>query len=267
MIDFLIAITREAGERVLYESRRIKGKKEGGGNWITGADLASEKYLTDTIHQAYNMHRILSDPGYEVLSEETHNVLKNPEKEPHLWVIDPLDGTTNFTFKLPLIAITVAYIENSLTQCGSVYDPFRRELFWAQRNKGAFLNGNRIRVRRAKNFSGSLVNIGYPYKHEDFIKTYPLGEVLHTQGARVVNLGTAALELSYVACGRLSLYFEAGLKPWDVAAGKLIVEEAGGYVESLNGNFSPFSFDNVIASNRSLINKVKKTFKSLKSKF
>ena len=102
------------------------------------------------------------------------------------------------------------------------------------------MNGNRIRVRRAKNFSGSLVNIGCPYKHEDFIKTYPLGEALHIQGARVVNLGTAALELSYVACGRLSLYYEAGLKQWDIAAGKLIVEEAGGYIESLSGNFLLF---------------------------
>lgn len=87
--------------------------------------------------------------------------------------------TTNFTFKLPLIAISVAYIEHGLTQCGAVYDPFRRELFWAQRNKGAFLNGNKVQVRRATNFSGSLVNIGCPYKHENFIKTYPLGNILH----------------------------------------------------------------------------------------
>lgn len=262
MIDFLIAITREAGERILYETRRIKGKKEGGGNWITEADLASEKYLKNAIHQAYNIHTILTDPGYAVLSEETNNILKYPEKERHLWVIDPLDGTTNFAYELPLITVSVAYIENGITQCGAVYDPFRKELFWAQRNKGAFLNSHKMRVRNAKNFSGALINIGSPYTHENFMKTYPLAKILHAQGARIVNLGTAALELSYVACGRLSLYFEAGLKPWDVAAGKLIVEEAGGYVESLNSDFSPFSFDNIIASNCSLINRVKKVYPS-----
>lgn len=258
MIDFLVAITREAGERVLIESRRIRGHKEGGGNWVTQADLASEEYLVRAIHQAYSLHKILTDPGYKVLTEESNVQILHPVQEPHLWVIDPLDGTTNFAFQLPMLAVSVAYIEKGVTQCGAIYDPYRRELFWATRGGGAFLNNEPIHVRRAKTFTGSLVNVGSPYKAENFIKTYPMGQVFHQKGARIVNLGTAALECAYVACGRLSLFYETGLKPWDIAAGKLIVEEAEGTLDFIRRDAHTFQFYIVVAGNSALVRKAKR---------
>ncbi len=257
MIDFLIAITREAGERILTVSHQIRGKKEDAGNWVTEADLISEQYLTNAIHQAYSLHKVLLDPGYKVLSEETNNDLKNPEKEKHLWIIDPLDGTTNFRFQLPLFVISVAYAEKGEIKCGAVYDPFRKELFWAEKGKGAFLNSESISVRKTKSFFNTLINIGSPYTKENFDKTYPLAKIFHDKGARIVNLGTASLECSYVACGRLSLFYECGLKPWDIAAGKLIVEEAGGIVKSSTSNFTVFQFSDIIAGNTYLVNRTK----------
>lgn len=258
MIEFLAAITREAGERVLMESRKIKAKKEGGGNWVSQADLASEIFLKKTIHQAYSLHKILTDPGYKIYAEETNNEIINPEKERHLWVIDPLDGTTNFIFDLPLFVVSVAYVEKGVVRSGAIYDPFRRELFWASKGKGAFLNNKRILVKKSKNFSGALIDIGSPYKWENFKKTYPLGMVFHQQGARIVNLGTSSLASVYVACGRLSLFLEAGLKPWDLAAAKIIVEEAGGVMDFFSKSSNLFNIDKVIVGNKQLVRKAKK---------
>lgn len=253
MIDFLVAITREAGERVLRESRRIRGKKAGGGNWVTEADLVSESYLTSAIHQAYSLHKILTDPGYKVLTEETNTDIIDPTREDHLWVIDPLDGTTNFAYQLPLCAVSVAYLERGVILYGAVYDPFRHELFWAERGKGAFLNGDRIHVRQAPTFTGALVDVGSPYLPENFQRTYPTGNLFHKAGARIVNLGTAALECAYVACGRLSLFYETGLKPWDIVAGKLIVEEAGGVMRGITKKLSLFVPQGVVVGNNQLV--------------
>ncbi|MBI3559784.1 inositol monophosphatase [Candidatus Gottesmanbacteria bacterium] len=255
MIDFLVAITREAGERVLRESRRIRGKKAGSGNWVTEADLVSESYLTSAIHQAYSLHKILTDPGYKVLTEETNTDIVDPTREDHLWVIDPLDGTTNFAYQLPLCAVSVAYLERGEVLYGAVYDPFRHELFWAERGKGAFLNGDRIQVHHATTFNGALVDIGSPYLSKNFRRTCPVGIRLHNEGARIVNLGTAALECAYVACGGLSLYYEVGLKPWDVAAGALLIKEAGGTVVSEGDTFNLFHFERFLAGNPTLVKK------------
>lgn len=255
MIDFLVAIIREAGERVLRESRRIRGKKAGSGNWVTQADLVSESYLTSAIHQAYSLHKILTDPGYKVLTEETNTDIVDPTREDHLWVIDPLDGTTNFAYEVPLCTVSAAYVERGVVQCGAIYDPFQRDLFWAEKGKGAYLNGETIHVRRTTTFEGALVNIGSPYLSGHFRQTYPLGDLLHKHGARIVNLGSAALECAYVASGRLSLYYEVGLKPWDVTAGALLIEEAGGKVVSEGKTFNPFHFERFLAGNPILVKK------------
>lgn len=247
MIDFLVAITREAGERVLRESRRIRGKKAGSGNWVTEADVASERCLIDAIHTKYPSHRILA--------EETQPDVSHPEQEGCLWVIDPLDGTTNFKYHVPFFAVSVAFVEHGVVRCGAIYDPSRDELFWAERGKGAYFGREKIFVDQTNAFSGTLVDVGSPYARENFEKTYPLGVAFHAQEARVVNFGSAALECAYVACGRLSLYYEVGLKPWDVAAGALLIEEAGGKVVSEGNRFNPFHFERFLAGNPTLVKK------------
>jgi len=264
MIDFLIAITREAGERILHESHRIRGKKKGSANWVTDADLSSERFLRSAIHQAYSLHKILTDPGYEVLSEESRETIDHPENVSHLWVIDPLDGTTNFSYELPFFSVSVAYVQKGIVLCGAVCDPIRRELFWAEKGKGAFLNGNRIHVKNQKNLKNALIEVGSPYLRETFDQTYPYGQLFHKQGARIVNLSSAALECCYVACGRLSAKFESGLKPWDIAAAKLIVEEAGGVMTSFQSHkFLIFQPNQVLAGNPEIARYIRKLIKSL----
>lgn len=248
MIDFLVAITREAGERVLRQSRRIRGKKAGSGNWVTEADLASEQYLIGSIRKAY--------PSHCILAEETHSDIAHPEQEDYLWVIDPLDGTTNYSYGLPFFAVSVAYVRHGIVQYGVVYDPSRRELFWAEKGKGAYLDNKKIHVGQETLLSGALVDVGSPYKKENFEKTYPLGSQFHRAGSRTVNFGSASLECAYIACGRLSLYYEVGLKPWDVAAGALLIEEAGGKVVSEGNRFNPFHFERFLAGNPTLVKKV-----------
>ncbi len=250
MIDFLVAITREAGERVLRESRRIRGKKAGSGNWVTEADLASEQYLIASIRKAY--------PSHCILAEETYSDIAHPEQEEYLWVVDPLDGTTNFSCRVPFFAVSVVYVRRGVIQCGAVYDPSRNELFWAGKEKGAYLNDKKIHVGQVISLSGALVDVGSPYKKENFERTYPLGTVFHGMGARTVNFGSAALECAYVACGRLSLYYEVGLKPWDIAAGSLLIEEAGGEVVSETKTFNPFHFESFLAGNPILVKRARR---------
>lgn len=250
MIDFIREITSEAGEAILkLRTVVIRGEKEGQGNVVTEADLTSEQVLMRAIRKSF--------PGHLILSEETPLEQQELAKADHLWVIDPLDGTNNNRFGLPLFSISVAYLEKGIVRAGGIYDASRKELFWAKKGEGAYCNDQQIRVYDQQDFDGALVNVGCPYKIENFQRTYPVGKVLHSQGARLVNLGSAALECAYVASGRLALFYEVGLKPWDVAAADLIIKEAGGVIDSLSQPFSIFQPDEVIAGNFQLVEKAK----------
>ena len=170
-------------------------------------------------------------------------------------MIDPLYGTTNFSYGLPFFAVSVAYARRGIVQYGAVYDPSRRELFWAEKGKGAYLDNKKIHVHQRVSLSGALIDVGSPYKKGNFERTYPLVSKFHQAGSRTVNFGSASLECAYIACGRLSLYYEVGLKPWDVAAGALLIEEAGGKVVSEGKSFNPFHFERFFAGNPMLVKK------------
>lgn len=192
---------------------------------VTDADHAAEAYLLGEVKRLF--------PSHAVLSEESG---QSTGVDGHAWYIDPLDGTTNFSHDLPLFSVSVAYAANSVLKLGVVYNPIHRECYSAELGKGAWLNGRRIRVSTNSALINSLLVTGFPYDRlhteEHNLDNFARFSMI-TQGVR--RLGSAALDLGYIACGRLDGYWELKLNAWDVAAGGLIAREAGAVVTSLKG--------------------------------
>jgi len=213
---------------------------------VTEADLASEKLILGVLQDNLS--------GIKILSEESFASYGKPPTEP-AWIIDPLDGTTNFAHNFPWFAVSIALYDKGGSQVGVIYNPIQKELFCAARGGGAWLNDRRIKVSEISSLQNALVATGFPYDIRE--KSDPILAMLktvltHAQGVR--RPGAATLDLAYLACGRLDAFWEVGLKPWDTAAGYLLVEEAGGMLSNFNGSpFSPF-IPELLASN-SLLHK------------
>ena len=230
----------EAGKlakRLLAKDTKISFKGEI--DLVTEVDLRSEKQIIEEISKKF--------PDHEFLSEES-GAKKTGSK--YLWIIDPLDGTTNYAHGFPIFAISIALAFENNVLLGVVYDPNFNELFLAEKGKGATLNGKRIFVSKTSHLSEALLATGFPYYiHENPKKIFEYFErfYLKTQGVR--RLGAATLDLTYVACGRIDGFWEAGLKPWDTAAAGLVVSEAGGTLSRFNG--APFDdyLPEIVASN------------------
>jgi myo-inositol-1(or 4)-monophosphatase len=230
----------------------------------TSIDLVSE---ADLEAQAAILRLIKSRcPGDHILSEESVTGGEMPRQGP-LWVVDPLDGTTNFTHTYPQFCVSIAYLRAGRPMVGVVYDPLRKELFQARRGQGALLNGQPIRVSRVRALEQALLATGFPYnrrEHADFFLAFWKAFMMRTHGTR--RAGAAALDLSYVACGRLDAFWEFGLKAWDVAAGALIIEEAGGRTTNMDGSRLKLDGGNIVASNhrlhRSMIAVLQQTLQS-----
>ena len=223
----LIKLAYRAGEilRNGYgQSHTIKHK--GIIDLVTEIDKASEAFLINEIQTEFPDHKIIAEENGEISGQNDH-----------CWYIDPLDGTVNFAHNIPFFTVSIAYEENGKVKLGVVYDPMRDECFSAETGQGAFLNDIKLQASETNQLIDSLLVTGFPY-----IMTDPINNNLDrfehmsliTQGVR--RLGSAALDLSYVAAGRFDGFWEIGLSPWDVAAGSLIVEEAGGVVTRLDGN-------------------------------
>jgi len=200
---------------------RLKGRA----NLLTEADLASQEKVIGIIHRAF--------PGDGFMAEESP-VIETPNRR--LWIIDPLDGTTNYAHGFPAAAVSIGFSENGEIKAGGVYDPFRRELFLAKKGGGAFLNGRRLAVSKTPSIPKALLVTGFAYDRAERAEFYcgffaEFMKISHD----VRRMGVASLDLCWLAAGRTDGYWEFGLKPWDVAAGKLIVEEAGGRVADFGG--------------------------------
>ncbi|HEX5415340.1 MAG TPA: inositol monophosphatase family protein [Chloroflexota bacterium] len=204
---------------------------------VTEQDKRSEAVIAQTIRRAF--------PEHAILGEESGLSGASPNR----WIVDPLDGTTNYAHGYPMFAVSIAYEENGQLRVGVVVDPLRREIFAAQRGLGATLNGQPIQVSNAETLLASVLETGFPYRRDrlelalrQFVQLAPL-----TQGLR--RSGSAALGLAYVAAGRLDGFWEATLNSWDMAAGALLIEEAGGTVSQIDG--SPYRVDStdIAASN------------------
>jgi len=207
---------------------RITVTKKGDINLVTEADLASENHIIERIRSYYPKHAILAEESGEA-------VIKGGDPS-WKWIIDPLDGTTNYAHGYPCFCVTIALEHDGEIVLGVTFDPTRDELFAAERGRGATLNGKPIRVSPTEKLGDSLIVTGFPYdfKQKPNFARHLTDFLFHSRGVR--RDGSAAIDMAYVACGRFDGFWEEGLNPWDVAAGTLLIEEAGGVVTYYDGS-------------------------------
>jgi myo-inositol-1(or 4)-monophosphatase len=232
---------RAAGRIHLKRLSRINiDRKSNSIDLVTEADRESEKAIIEVIHRAYPTHAILAEES----GASTH-------KSDHLWIIDPLDGTTNFAHGFPQFCVSIAYQHRGKTEFGVIYDALKKESFTAHRGRGARLNGKPIHVSTTDSLGTSLLATGFPYDRRERRRFYLcFWENFMTRVQGVRRTGAAALDLAYVASSRVDGFWEFGLKAWDVAAGALIVEEAGGRVTNMDGSPLDVYGANILATNR-----------------
>ena len=225
-----VVIVRETGQWILQQSSQFISSDimyKGTNDLVSFVDQQAEAKLKQGLSQIF--------PEAKFIAEETSSNYEEVE-DGYYWVIDPLDGTTNFLHKLPVFAVSVGLIYQKQPILGLIYEPNRDELFTAAKGQGAYLNGKPIQVSPEKSLSKSLLATGFPYYDFSYQDRYlELLKELMRSSHGLRRMGAAAIDLAYTACGRFEGFFEANLKPWDVAAGKIIIEEAGGMVTNFSG--------------------------------
>ncbi|KLN96789.1 inositol-1-monophosphatase [Moellerella wisconsensis] len=243
MLNIAIRAARKAGNKIAqnYENpSNIQVTQKGMNDFVTNVDRDSERLIIDIIHKSYPDHTIITEESGE-LSGKDQDIQ---------WVIDPLDGTTNFTKRLPHFSVSIAVRVKGRTEVAVVYDPMRNELFSAVRGQGAQLNGYRLRSSDVRELEGTIIATGFPFKLKQHSAVYmKIMTKLFESCADFRRTGSAALDLAYVAAGRVDGYFEIGLKPWDFLAGELIVREAGGIVTDFVGGHNYIASGNIVAGN------------------
>jgi len=244
MLNVAIIAARKAGNiinRASLDIEQVKVSTKSANDFVTEVDQKAEEVIIETLLTAY--------PGHGILAEEsgrTHGA-KNSE---YVWIIDPLDGTTNFIHGFPVYAVSIALAFRDQIQQAVVYDPTRNDLFYASKGRGAFLNDKRLRVSKRTRMSDSLIGTGFPFRKGDNFQRYVkmFSEIMQNC-AGVRRPGAAALDLCYVAAGYYDGFFETGLNPWDIAAASLMITEAGGLIGNFTGE-SDFMYQReVVAGN------------------
>lgn len=242
MLDIAISAAREAGRllRDALEREHRIGYKEGAYNIVTEMDLLAEKTIIEMIRMAH--------PDHAFLAEESGAAAQQSE---YRWIIDPLDGTVNYAHGLPIFCVSIALEVRGVVELGVIYGPMMDELYTAERGRGAYRNGERIRVSTQDDFTKSLLVTGFPYNAKEN-PHHCLDHFINfvKEGRPIRRLGSAALDLAYVACGRFDGFWEATLNPWDVAAGALLLTEAGGKITSLQGEPWTIYEPSLLATNR-----------------
>ncbi len=240
-LNIAIDAARKAGRLISRSIDRIdevKIDEKKRNDFVTNIDKKSEEVIIDTIKQAYPDHAILAEESGPQGSDE------------NVWVIDPLDGTMNFIHGFPHVAISIALRVNGRLEVGVVYDPLRNEIFSAARGKGAHLNGRRMRVSDLSRLDGAFLGTGFPFRAKQHLTTYLTSfEKLFHECSGIRRAGAAALDLAYVACGRLDGFWEVALEEWDMAAGALLIKEAGGIVGDIKGEENYLINGSIIAGN------------------
>ena len=236
MLNIAVKAARRAGSiinRAALDRGALEIRAKNKNDFVTQVDKAAESAIIDIIRQAFPDHAIL---GEESGASDGKGKGAGTKAE-YRWIIDPLDGTTNFIHGFPQYCVSIALQHRGAMEHGVVYDPAKNELFTASKGRGAFLDDRRMRVTKCTNLKDALVGTGFPFKEMSRIDLYfrQLREVMQTSSG-VRRAGAAALDLAYVAAGRLDAFWELGLSPWDMAAGALMIQEAGGLVGDLTGD-------------------------------
>lgn len=243
MLTIAVRAARKAGNLIAkhYETPdAVEASQKGTNDFVTNVDRDAEHLIIDVIRKSYPKHTIISEECGELPGEDADVQ----------WIIDPLDGTSNFIKRLPHFAVSIAVRIKGRTEVAVVYDPMRNELFTATRGQGAQLNGYRLRGSNARDLDGTILATGFPFKLKQHATPYMnIVTKLFTQCADFRRSGSAALDLAYVAAGRVDGYFEIGLKPWDFAGGELLVREAGGIVTDFVGGHNHLHSGNLVAGN------------------
>lgn len=254
-LNIAISAARAAGSIIMRHINQIASlsvKVKQRNDFVSEVDDLAEQEIIRIIRRAYPQHAILAE-------ESGHSEI---EKNDYLWVIDPLDGTTNYLHGFPQFAVSIALKHRDRLQLGVVYDPFKEELFCASRGEGATLNNRKIRVTKLPDLSYALIGTGIPFRPDQDVDAY-LGTlrafIQDTAGVR--RAGSAALDLAYVAAGRLDGFWEFGLNPWDTAAGVVLIQEAGGLVGDFSGGHTHLETGNIVAGNPKVFKAMVKTLR------
>lgn len=242
MLTIAVKAAREAGRiinRASQDVGALKIQSKTFNDFVSEVDRSAEQAIIDTIREAY--------PTHGFFGEETG---KSNQQSDDIWIIDPLDGTTNFLHNFPQYCVSIALQQKGVLTQAVIYDPVRNDLFTATKGRGAFLNDKRIRVTNRTKLQASLISTGFPFRDFTHLDTYlaMLKDMIkNTTGIR--RPGSAALDLAYVAAGFTDGFFEINLSTWDIAAGGLLVQEAGGMVGDFEGNESWLTTGNIVAAN------------------
>ena len=241
MLNIAVRAARAAGDLMMRRLERldtvsVEAKQRN--DYVSEVDREAEARIIQIIRRAY--------PGHGILAEESGE----QKGDGHVWVIDPLDGTTNYLHGFPHFAVSIALMHEDRLEQGVIYDPVRQELFTASRGGGAALNNHRIRVSRRRGLEGALLGTGFPYRDDQPGETYmAMLRDFMRKTAGIRRPGSAALDLAYLAAGRIDGFWEFGLSKWDIAAGALIVREAGGIVGDLHGGDDFLATGDVVGAN------------------
>jgi myo-inositol-1(or 4)-monophosphatase len=242
-LNIIIKAARRASQiinRAALDIEHLQVTSKRQNDFVTEVDKAAEAAIIDVLREAY--------PEYGILAEESGQVAGRATGSEYQWIIDPLDGTTNFIHGFPQYAISIALAHRGQVTQAVVYDTLRNEMFTASKGGGAFLNDRRIRVSKCLRLEEALIGTGFPYRVHEHIDTYlAIFKDLAHRSAGIRRPGAASLDLAYVACGRFDGFWEFGLSPWDIAGGALLISEAGGLIGDLAGNESYLQTGNLVA--------------------
>lgn len=259
LLNVMVQAAFKAGRKLkrdFGEVENLQVSLKGPANFVSTADKEAERILYEELKKARPKWGFFLEEGGEIIGDDKQ----------HRWIIDPLDGTTNFLHGIPIFSISIAAESQGQLQAAVVYNPITEELFTAERGQGAYLNDRRLRVAARRNLSSCVIATGIPHiglpEHDKFLANLPY-LMENTSGIR--RLGSAALDLAYVAAGRFDGFWEYGLNPWDVAAGILIIQESGGYVTDIDGGKKIFESGNILAGNSVIHKKLLDALKNTKT--
>jgi len=246
MLNIAVRAARSAGDHIVRKINKLpdlKVEKKGRNDFVSEVDRQAEEKIIETLLTSFPNHGILAEESGEIEGSEDYR-----------WIIDPLDGTTNYLHGFPHFAVSIACQHNGRLEHGVIYDPINQELFTASRGDGATLNNKRIRVTRIASTQGALLGTGFPFKnHSQLNEFLQIFSEFFSTASDIRRTGSAALDLAYVAAGRLDGFWESGLEIWDIAAGALIVREAGGITTDYEGNEDYLKLGQVISGNPKII--------------